>query len=78
MAYRIEGVGWACSICNRIHPSQAKADACRDTHDVLYIPITHTELNRLIQAIMLENFSMIPESLITTLRRYQRIHYKDS
>lgn len=77
MATKVIDLGWACSICNQIHPTPAKADACRDEHDMLFIPMSHTELNRLIQGIMLENLAMIPESLITTLRKYQKATYKE-
>ena len=76
MAIKIEGIGWACSICNRIHPSATKADVCRDEHDMIFIPMSHTELNRLLQGIMLGDLSMIPESIIHTLRKYQKANYK--
>jgi len=77
VAIKIEGIGYACSICNRIYPNPSKADACREEHDVLYIPVTSTELNRLINAIVLENLSLIPESLLVTLRKFQRANFKD-
>jgi len=76
MAIKIQDVGYMCSICNRIHPTPAKADACRDEHDMLFIPMSHTELNRLLNGILLGDLSIIPESLLMTLRKYQKGNYK--
>lgn len=77
MAITVHGIGYACSICNRIYPTPAKADSCREEHDMLYIPVSKTELNRLINAIGLGDVSLIPNSLLDTLRKFQRGHFRD-
>lgn len=72
MAMKLHDGTYACSVCGSIYPSPARADGCRDSHQLLYIPMSKTELNRLINAIMLDDFSMIPEHLINTLRKYAK------
>lgn len=72
MAQALKDGTFACSICGKIYASPAHADSCRDSHEMLYIPITKTELNRLLSAIYSEDYEIIPFSLIQTLKKYAR------
>lgn len=72
MAQKLKNGKFACSVCGKSYPSPAHADSCRDSHELLYVPITKTELNRLINAIYSGDSSIIPFSLIETLKRYAR------
>ncbi len=72
MAQKLSDGRFACSVCGGIYSSPAHADGCRDSHQLLYIPMSKTELNRLINAIMLDKVEMVPEHLIGTLRKYAR------
>lgn len=72
MSNKIEGLGYACSICNRIHPNLAQADACMKEHEVVYIAMTRTEFNRLVNAIFLQDFSIIPDTLLEKLQKDMR------
>lgn len=65
--------GYACSVCGLVYPNPAQADTCRDNHDLLYVPMSTTELNRLMNAIVLGDMSLIPNSLLETLRKFARI-----
>lgn len=69
--------GYMCTSCEKIYPTPAKADACRDSHDIIYVPMNRTEINRLITGIFLNDVSIIPESLLVTLRKLQRISVRD-
>ena len=64
--------GYKCPICGKVYTHLNKADACRDAHDIIYVPMTRTELNRLINGLYSEDLSIIPESLFITLRKIQR------
>lgn len=72
MAQTLADGTFACSVCGKVHYNVIQADACRDSHDMIYIPMSRTELNRLINAIMLDKVDIVPESLLTTLRKYAR------
>lgn len=72
MALKLPDGQFACSVCGTKYSGAAKADGCRDSHQLLYVPMSKTELNRLINAIMLDDMSLVPGHLITTLQRYAR------
>lgn len=76
MAKKLVTGKYLCSYCEQKFDSPSMADACRESHDIVYIPMTKTELNRLINGIMLGDLSIIPESLHTTLRKYQQTYGK--
>lgn len=63
---------FSCSGCGKTYSSPVHADSCRDSHEILYIPITKMELNRLINAIYSGDSSIIPYQLIEKLKRYAR------
>lgn len=65
--------GFACSICGKVFPQASQADVCREQHDMLYIPMSRTELNRLLNALVLNQVELVPDSLYTTLRKYTKI-----
>lgn len=74
MAIRRNGK-WFCGICNKEYPSATKADECRESHDIIYVPLTRTDLNRLIQFIWLaphddKSQKLLTPSLVKTLNRY--------
>jgi hypothetical protein len=72
MAKTLIDGGFACSICGARYASVQHADACRDTHDLLYIPISKAELNLLLNAIYTDNAKLVPMHLILTLQKYAR------
>ena len=76
MAHKLKSGKYQCSHCEKEYDNPAQADACRDGHELVYIPMTKTELNRLINGLGLEDLSLIPESLYKTLSKYQKIHGK--
>lgn len=72
MAQKLKDGTFACSVCGKIYSSPAHADSCRDSHEMLYIPISKTELNRLINAIYSGDSSIIPFPLLERLKKYAR------
>lgn len=78
MATKLNDGTYACSVCGTKYPSPAVADGCRESHQTLYIPMSKTELNRLIHALMNEDFDMIPKHLWETLQRYSKAQVTDA
>jgi hypothetical protein len=76
MANKLSDGSYACSVCGENYGSMVKADRCREQHDMLYIPMSRSELNLLLHAIVLEDVSAIPDSLRLTLEKYQRASFR--
>lgn len=72
MAQKTNDGQYACTICENLYPTPAKADACRDSHEIVYVPLTKTEINRLMHGLFLGDVSLVPESVLETLRKVQR------
>lgn len=72
MAIKMIDGTYACGVCGKTYPTPTRADTCRDSHDKLYIPMSTSELNMLINAIVSNDFNIIPMSLLNTLRNYAR------
>ncbi len=72
MAIKLHDGTYACSICGTKYPQSIKADNCRDSHDMIYIPMSKDELNKLIHAIIMGNTEIVPPHLLNTLQRYAR------
>lgn len=64
--------GYVCGFCGKEYSDATKADLCRDQHELIYIPLSITDLNRLILFISNKDDSLLTESLISTLQRYLR------
>jgi len=69
------GNEYLCGYCGKAYTDPFKADNCRDEHDLVYIPISKTDLNRLLQFVYLTNADPRTEKLLTrtlmrTLSRY--------
>jgi hypothetical protein len=77
MAIQMLDGTWACSICGKRYSNSPRADSCRESHDMLYIPMSKTELNRLIYALMNEDFDMVPPNLWKTLQKYSKAQVID-
>ena len=64
--------GYMCPVCEKVYPDAMKADTCKASHEILYVPLTRTEVNRLIHGLMLGDFTLVPDSVFETLRKVQR------
>lgn len=71
MAVKV-GKEYACSQCGKVYAKPLDADACRDSHNLIYIPMTKTELNMLNHYIQSGDQSVLPNSIIEKLEAYQR------
>ena len=71
MAVKVSG-GYACGYCGKVFPNPIGADDCKTKHELIYVPITKSDLNRLINFIYLKDESLLTQSLIDTLSKYLR------
>ena len=66
------GDKYYCSYCHNEYTDPVKADTCRENHDLIYVAISRSDLNRLIQYIHLGNQELLTPTLIKTLNKYLR------
>ena len=63
---------FSCAICKISYESIVSADACRDSHDMIYFPISRDELNQLTLFIHTGNASGISTELLDRLDEFKR------
>lgn len=61
-----------CGVCGMNYGIAAKADQCRDNHNLVYLPLTKDELNRLLMAMKLGDMSLVSESVFTRMEALNR------
>lgn len=64
--------GYLCGYCGKRYDSPSAADACRDSHELIYVPFTHADLNNLLHFIQTGDESFLSENLMETLNTYLR------
>lgn len=69
MAVYVRGK-WLCGYCGKEYTDQTKADLCRDQHELIYVPFTKDDLNRLQHFLYSKDEAILSKSLIDTLQRY--------
>jgi hypothetical protein len=63
---------YLCSYCEKQFSHPQEADQCRDSHDLIYIALTRTDLNRLLMFIRLKDDELLTESLVKSLTKLRR------
>jgi hypothetical protein len=64
--------GYLCGYCGKLYPSPSAADACRDSHELIYVPFTTKDLNSLLQFVYTKDEQFLTETLMNTLQTYLR------
>lgn len=64
--------GYLCGYCGKPYNDAAKADLCRDRHELIYVPLTQEDLNNLIHFVHTKEDQFLTASLVSTLQRYVR------
>jgi hypothetical protein len=59
-----------CSICHKIYSRLPYARVCESSHDIVYIQFLRSDLQRLIQFLYSGDHSLLTESLMKTLMKY--------
>lgn len=68
MAIKTKSGKWQCSYCLKEYPDSAKANACREEHDLVYVALSREDLNRLVNYLFIPDAKLITESLTRTLQ----------
>ena len=71
MAHKLPDGRYKCSWCNKIYTTPALADACRDSHNLIYVPMLQDDINKLIQFIATKDEKLITETLWKSLSKFQ-------
>lgn len=61
-------LGYICSYCRQVYPTDAKADACRNKHDLIYLALSKEDLNKLAQFIFSKDDTLITEGLYNAVQ----------
>jgi len=61
---------WQCGYCDKIYVNMVEAEACRTSHELIYVPFTKTELGRLVQYLFIPEEGLLTEALVNKLRKY--------
>lgn len=67
---------WFCGYCGKQYKDQTKADLCRESHELIYIPLSLGDLNMLVNFIHTKNDDYISTTILDTLHRYLRSNIK--
>lgn len=70
MALRQSDGTYRCSYCGKSFSRSQEADSCRDSHQLIYVPLTKNDLNHLINFIYSKDEKLLTESLMKTLIKY--------
>lgn len=67
-----KGDKYICSYCEKefVHPQEA--DSCRDSHELILVTLTKTDLNHIIQFIYTRDSELIDEKLVKRLKKFAR------
>ena len=62
--------GWLCGYCGKVYTDATKADVCRDSHELIYVPFSTADLNSLLHFVYSKDEQFLTESLMKTLSIY--------
>lgn len=51
--------GWKCSYCKKDYTHPEKADKCREDHQLIYVPISATDLSKLVNYIFIADMAIL-------------------
>jgi hypothetical protein len=69
MSIKVDG-GYLCGYCKKIYKQYMDAEGCKDSHNLIYIPISHEDLGRLLQFIFTKEDALLPEGLVERLQKF--------
>ena len=51
--------GWKCFYCGEMYTHPEKADKCREEHQLVYVPISVADINKLMHYIMMPDHEVL-------------------
>jgi hypothetical protein len=73
MAFKNSKGEYFCSYCEKTFKHVQEADACRDNHNLVYVPLTAADLNHIIQYFYTQEEDLLDPKLIKRLQKYSRM-----
>lgn len=70
MAIKLPDGRYKCSWCNKVYPDPTKADTCRDKHDIVYVPMLRSDVNRLMMFIHTKDEELITSTILISLTKF--------
>jgi len=67
-----EETKYKCIYCDKLFSDELKAQSCVKNHDLIYLPISKNDLNRLNQFFFLGDNKLLTESLIRIVQKYAK------
>ena len=73
MAFKTKDGKYQCSYCLKKYDDPVKADACREEHDLIYLPLTREDIFALANFLHSKNEKDLTESAVRQLLKYRRL-----
>jgi len=70
MAIKLADGRYKCGWCNKIYVYPLDADACKESHDIVYVPMLRSDVGRLKQFLMTKDEELITETLYNSITKY--------
>ena len=61
-----------CKYCSKVFEKQEQANECYINHDILFVPISRSDLNRLINFMYIGETKLLTKTLSDTLMKSRR------
>ena len=61
---------WVCSYCGTEYDTSIKVDNCKKRHEIIYVPLSRGDLNRLINFIYIKDDTLLTKTMMDTLTAY--------
>lgn len=63
---------WLCTYCGKDWAREIYAVSCEQSHEIIYIPLTRSDLFKLLEFIYTGDPDLLTKSLVETLMKYRR------
>ena len=72
MARKLSNGWYECKYCNKTYHNELLATSCEQSHNLVYVPLTREDIQRLMQFMVTKEDALLTKSLIKTLQKYSR------
>lgn len=76
MPEKIDEFSYKCIVCGKMYEKRDNALICEQDHDIIYVKFKREDLFKLVQFIMTKDESLLSKSLVSTLMKYNKGHYR--
>jgi hypothetical protein len=73
MAFKTKDGKYQCSYCLKKYDDPVRADACREEHDLIYLPLTREDIFALNAFLATKNDDYLTETLVRQVRKHRKL-----